>query len=176
MKIEYQGSAANSLYKPNTYTRHSVYYFFWDWRVDINKIFTDMLSVIFSAGCHFVAALSAWSYKDRSCICRRTMVYCELWGAVRMNNHCDVTFTEWGPPLPLILSTIAFDECTGWLSFNWCISLICMGDLISYLIGVTTVKQHILFNQILLCNWWQHFRTRLNTCNLMYQNLLLCSL
>ena len=78
-----------------------------------------------------------------------------LWtvGRVRMSNHCDRTFTEWGPPLPLILSTIAFDECTDWLSFNWCISLICMGDLIGYLIGVTTfVKQHIHYNQILLCN------------------------
>ena len=89
-------------------------------------------------------------------------------GDVRMSNHCDVTLTEWGPSLPLILSTIAFDECTGWLSFNWCISLICMGDLIGYLIGVTTfVKQHIHYNQILLCNWWQHFRTILNACNLI---------
>ena len=114
------------------------------WREDSDKIFTDMLNVFFSTGCHFVAALSALSYKDRSCISRRTMMYCEVWGGVRMSNHCDVTFTEWGPPLPLILSTIVFDECTGWLSFNWCISLICMGDLISYLIGVTTfVKQHI---------------------------------
>ena len=43
------------------------------------------------------------------------MIYCELWGGVRMSNHCDVTFTEWGPPLPLILSTTAFDECTDWL-------------------------------------------------------------
>ena len=110
------------------------------------------------------------SYKDRSCISGRTMMYCELWGGVRMSNHCDVTFTEWDLPLPLILSTIAFNECTGWLSFNWCISLISMGDLIGYLIDVTTfVKQHIHYNQILLCNWWQHFRNGLNTCNLMHK-------
>ena len=101
-------------YLNQTYSRHSVYYFFWDWRVDIYEIFADMLHVFFSTDCHFVAALSAWSYKDRSCISRRTMMYCGLWGGVRMSNHCDVTFTEWGPPLPLILSTIAFDECTGW--------------------------------------------------------------
>ena len=149
----------------------------WDWRVDLNKFFADMLNVFFSTGWHFVAALSAWSYKDRSCISRRTMMYCELWGGVRMSNHCDVTFTQWGTPLPLILSTISFDECTGWLSFNCCISLICMGDLIGYLIDVTTlVKQHIHYNQILLCNWWQHFRIRLNTCNLRHKKLLLCSL
>ena len=136
-----------------------MYYFFWDWRVDIIKIFADMYNVFFSTGregrfiCHFVAALSARWFKDRSCISRRTRMYCELWGPVRMSKHCDVTFTEWGPPLPLILSTIAFDECTGWLSFIWCISLICTGDLIGYLIGVTTfVKQHIHYNQILLCN------------------------
>ena len=103
-----------------------------------------MYNVFFSTGYHFVAGLSARSYEDRSCISRRTMMYCELWGGVRMSNHCDVTFTEWGPPLPLILSIIAFDECTGWLSFNWCISLICMCDLIGYLIGVTIfAKKHI---------------------------------
>ena len=152
-------------YINQTYTRHSVHYFFWDWRVDINKIFADMYDVFFSTGCHFVATLSARSYKDRSCIIRRTMIYCELWGGVRMNNHCDVTFAEWGPPLPLILSATAFDERTDWLSFNWCISLICMGDLVGYFIVTTFVKQHIHYNQILLCNWWQHFRTRFNTCN-----------
>ena len=104
----------------------------------------------FSTNCHFVVGLSARSYKDRSCSSRRTMMYCELLGGMRMSNHCDVTFTEWGLPLPLILFIIAFDECTGWLSFDWCISLICMGDLIGYLIGVTMfVKQHI------------HYRVRL---------------
>ena len=132
-----------------------------------------MYNVFFSTGCRFVAALIARSYKDMSCISRRTMMYCELWGGVRMSNHCDVTFTEWGPPLHLILSTIAFDECTGWLSFNWYISLICMGNLIGYLIGVIIlvclVKHHIHYNQILLWNWWQHFRSRLNTCNLMHK-------
>ena len=129
-----------------------------------------MYNVFFSTGCHFVAGLSARWFKHRSCISWRTMMYCELWGSVGMSNHCDVTFTEWGPPLPLILSTIAFDECTCWLSFNWCISLICMGDLIGYLIGVTIlVKHHIHYNQILLCNWWQHFRSRLNTHNLMHK-------
>ena len=114
MKIKSQGSASNSLYKQNIYQTFSEL-FFWDWRVDINKIFADMYDVFFSTGCHFVVALSARSYKDRSCINRRTMIYCELWGGVRMSNHCDVTFTEWGLPLPLILSTTAFDECTDWL-------------------------------------------------------------
>ena len=127
----------------------------------------------FSTNCHFVAGLSARSYKDRSCSSRRTMMYCELLGGMRMSNHCDVTFTEWGLPLPLILSTIAFDECTGWLSFDWCISLICMGELIGYLIGVTMfVKQHIHYNQILLCNWWQHFRSRLNYFYVHYSHLI----
>ena len=152
-----------------------MYYFSGTRGFDINQIFADMYNVFFSTGYHFVAGLSARSCKDMSCISRRTMMHCELWGGVRMSNHCDVTFTEWGPSLPLILSTIAFDECTGWLSFNWCISLICMGDLIGFLFGVTIfVKQHIHYNQILLCNWWQHFRTRLNTCNLMHKKLFRC--
>ena len=127
----------------------------------------------FSTNCHFVVGLSARSYKDRSCSSRRTMMYCELLGGMRMSNHCDVTFTEWGLPLPLILFIIAFDECTGWLSFDWRISLICMGDLIGYLIGVTMfVKQHIHYNQILLCNWWQHFRSRLNYFYVHYSHLI----
>ena len=65
-------------------------------------------------------------------------------------------------------------HCLWWVYWliiiNWCISLICMGDLIGYLIGVTIlVKRHIHYNQILLRNWWQHFRSRLNTCNIMHK-------
>ena len=46
MKIQSQGSTANSLYKPNIYYTFSVL-FFWDWSVDINKIFADMYHVFF---------------------------------------------------------------------------------------------------------------------------------
>ena len=74
------------------------------------------------------------------------MMYCELWGVV-----ASATTVIVGSALHLILSKIVFDGCVCWLSFNWCISLICMGKLI--LNGVITlVLQHIHYNLIVCCN------------------------
>ena len=83
------------------------------------------------------------------------MKYCEVWCGVRKGHHCDIPWREWGPPLPLILSHLNFDECIGWLSTIWCISLICMGDLIGYLTGVNTFVNSFVVVKILeLARCW----------------------
>ena len=118
MKIQSQGSAANSLCS-QTYTRHSVNYLCeTGGRILID--FADMWNEFFSHGCHLLQPSVPGHTKTSHVSAENNDI---LWTliCVRMSYHCDVTFTECGPPLPVIISTTAFDECTGWLSFNCCI-------------------------------------------------------
>ena len=142
----------------------------YDWRVKLNKDFVNRYNVVFSTVVTLQAP-STWSCKDKSYTSKVAMTYYEPWGNVRKSNHFDITWS--------------FDDYPGWLSSNWCISSICEYVLIGvcfvlFFVVVfclaTFVKWHFHYNQILLCNWSQYFKTWLNICSLMHQKLLLYSL